>query len=128
MQYKAYPKQAIIAAMKKKELLGADTSTSTKKTSFWDITKWPSWWQSGANELEKSDVGKVITAPISVPAAIVSATKDTVSEVPGVVKSVSKTVPVIAGVVTIIGTGYILNRMGAFDKIKKKINSLKPVK
>jgi hypothetical protein len=136
MKYKPYNKQALIAVMQRQKMLGDDfnvtttppapasgidwssviTSTPTSEVaapaasapSFWDVSKWPSMWESGAQELEKTAPGRLITAPIRLPEAVLTATSKTVQEVPNVVKTVERTLPIIAiaAVVIVGGIAY----------------------
>jgi len=113
---KPYNKQAIIAVMKRRELLGA----TTKGPSILDVSKWPQWWESGAKELEKTAPGRIITAPVRLPEAVLTSTTKTVQEVPSVVRSVSNVVPFVALAAGGLGIAYIVYSMkkaGAFKKI-----------
>jgi hypothetical protein len=103
MSYKAYPKRQIIAAMRRREMLSG--------SSILDVTKWPQWWDMGAKELEKTTPGKIITAPIRLPETIITATKKTVEQVPGVVKSASNTLPIIAVACILAASGYLVYTM-----------------
>jgi hypothetical protein len=114
---KPYNKQAIIAAMRRRELL---LGAATKAPSFWDVSKWPQWWEAGAKEIEKSAPGRIITAPIRLPEAVVTSTKKTVEEVPRVVKSVSMVVPFVALAAAVLGSAYIVYRFKE-DKKEKKL-------
>lgn len=128
-QYREYPKQAIIAAMRRRRggfrLSGAPAPASgafvpSKGPSIFDISKWPQWWEAGAKELEKTAPGKIVTAPIRIPAAVVESTEKTVKEVPGTVRTVSRSIPIIAVAAVLIGGGYIAYKTGVFEKIKQK--------
>ena len=125
MNYKPYNKRALSFAINRRDSLGAETVVSppAKKStvSFWDISKWPERWESGAKELEKSSPGKLITAPIRLPEAVLSATMDTVKEVPKVVKSVSNVVPFVALAASLAGIGYIVYMV---KKDGKKIHNV----
>lgn len=98
--------------MKRREGLHGN-GTPAKAPAWWDITKWPQWWETGAKELEKTAPGKVITAPIRLPEAVISATKKTVEQVPGIVGNVKKVIPILAVGAVVIG-GVIM-----FDKFSK---------
>lgn len=122
MKYKAFNKRAIEAVMKRRaSMLGAEQVTPggftpTKQPAWWDVTKWGSWWETGAKELEKTAPGKLITAPIRIPEAVISATKKTVEEIPGIVGNVKKVIPIIAVGAVVVG-GVIL--WSKFSKGKK---------
>jgi hypothetical protein len=108
-QYKAYPKQAIVAVMNRR-LRGDDqaaTPAPTSTPSLLDFTKWPQYWEQGAKELEKTGVGKVITAPIRLPESLVTSTEQTVAAVPGIVANVSKVIPILAVGAVLIGGGFL---------------------
>jgi hypothetical protein len=102
--YQAYPKQAIKRAMRRRELAGS-------VPSLFNVSKWPQWWETGAKELEKTTPGKIITAPIRLPEAVITATKKTVEQVPGVVKSASNALPIIAVGCVLLGAGYLIYTM-----------------
>jgi hypothetical protein len=102
--YRLYPKQAIIAAMRRRGRIAGDSS-------FWDITQWPKWWSSGAKELDQSAIGKLVTAPIELPEAVLSSTAKTVQEVPGVVRNVSKAIPIIAVTAGILGVAFLVYKV-----------------
>jgi hypothetical protein len=114
---KPYNKQAIIAVMKNRdELLGA----ATKKPSIFEFSKWPQWWESGAKELEKTAPGRIVTAPVRLPEAVLTSTTKTVQEVPSIVRSVSNVVPFVALAAGGLGIAYVVYSMkkaGAFKKI-----------
>jgi hypothetical protein len=117
---KPYNKQAIIAVMNRRdELLGA----ATKKPSIFDVTKWPQWWETGAKELEKTAPGRIITAPVRLPEAVLTSTTKTVQEVPGVVRSVSNVVPFVALAAGGLGIAYIVYSMKKAGAFKKMIPS-----
>jgi hypothetical protein len=122
MKYKAYPKQAIIAAMRRRmRLSGAPAKfVPTKAPSILDFSKWPQWWEAGAKELEKTAPGQLITAPVRIPAAVVSSTKKTVEAVPTAVRGVSYALPFIAIAAVLIGGGYYADKAGLFDKLKSR--------
>lgn len=61
-------------------------------------------WEQGAQELEKTPVGKVITAPIRLPGAIVSSATETVKSLPSIVK----TVPTVLLLVAAGVAGYLI--------------------
>lgn len=116
MQYKAYPKQAIISVMKgRRDLLGA-VIAPPKAPSFWNVFKWGDWWTKGAEELEKSAPGKLLTAPIRIPEALVTSTKKTVEMIPETLKTVTKAIPIMAVSVAVIGAAFIIYK---FTKGKK---------
>lgn len=108
-QYKAYNKRAVEAAMRHLERLHGNGSpvtlgfTPAKQPAWWDVTKWGKWWETGAQEVEKSAPGKLITAPIRIPEAVISATKKTVEEIPGIVSNVKKVIPILAVGAVLIG-------------------------
>jgi hypothetical protein len=120
MRYKAFNKKAIDAVMRHRDkLLGAEpakTFTPEKKAAWWDITKWPQWWETGAKELEKTAPGRIITAPIRLPEAVISASKKTVEQIPGIVGNVGKVIPIIAVGAVLIGGGILWSK---FSKGKK---------
>jgi len=107
MKYQAVNKRAYLALMSRRKL-GAD------KPNIFDVSQWPKWWESGAASLEKSSPGKLITAPIRLPEAILSATQKTVEQVPGTLKTVVNTLPLLAIAAAIVGSGYLVY------KFKKK--------
>lgn len=115
-KYRAYPKQAIIAVMRgRRDLLGAaaqakpqGTVTTFKKPSFWDVSKWPEYWTKGAEELEKTAPGRLITAPIRIPEAVVTSTKKTVEQIPETLKTVTKAIPIIAVSAVVLGAAFLL--------------------
>jgi hypothetical protein len=119
-QYKAYNKRAIEAVMKYREGLHgngtAQSFTPTKQPAWWDVTKWGQWWETGAKEVEKSAPGKLLTAPIRLPAAVISATTKTIEKIPGIVGNVGKVIPIIAVGAVVVG-GVIL--WSKFSKGKK---------
>jgi hypothetical protein len=118
-QYKAFNKRAIEAVMRSRRLHGdgsAQSFTPAKAPAWWDVTKWPQWWETGAKELEKTGIGKVVTAPIRVPEAVFSATKKTVEQIPGIIGNVKKVIPIIAVGAVLIG-GVILWSKFAKKKI-----------
>jgi hypothetical protein len=91
----------------KKAFLASQAVQVKKAPSFWDVSKWPEWWEKGAKELEKTSPGKLITAPIRLPEAILTATTKTVQEVPGTVRKVANTLPILAISAAVIGGGYL---------------------
>jgi hypothetical protein len=111
MRYKAYPKQAIISRMRLSGSPVSNSSSASQGPSFWDITQWPQRWEEGAQELEKTAPGKLITAPIRLPEAVLTSTISTVKEVPQVVKSVTKIIPILAISAGILGAGYIVYKV-----------------
>jgi hypothetical protein len=120
-QYKAYNKRAIDAVMKHRgKMLGAEQAggfTPTKQPAWWDVTKWGQWWETGAKEVEKSAPGKLLTAPIRLPGALVSATTKTIEQIPNIVGNVGKVIPIIAVGAVVVG-GIIL--WSKFSKGKKR--------
>src|SRR4030043_678170 len=119
MALKPYNKKAIIAVMKRRELL---TGEATKAPSILDFSKWPQWWESGARELEKTSPGRLITAPVRLPEALVTSTTKTVQEVPSVIKTVTNTLPIILIIAGIGGAGYFAYKAGMFKKINVNKN------
>lgn len=115
MSLKPYNKQAIIAIMKRRELL---SGAATKGPNIFDVTKWPQWWEAGAKELEKTSPGRLITAPIRLPEAILTSSTKTVQEVPKVVNVVSRSIPLILVVAGVGGAGYLAYKTGLFKKLK----------
>jgi len=116
MNYRPYNKQALIAVMKYRNaqrFLGAE-----KKPSILDISKWPQWWESGAQELEKSAPGRVLTAPIRLPEAVLTSATKTVQQVPGIVRTVTKSIPLILVAAVVLGGGYLALK---YSKGKKLI-------
>jgi hypothetical protein len=74
-----------------------------KKTGF-QLSKIFDYWTTGAKELEKSAPGQLVTAPIRVPAAVVTtarkaleATGKTVETVPGAAKTLPVVFIILAG-------------------------------
>lgn len=88
MEYKAYNKQ----------VLGAVVSSfkPSPAPSFWDITQWGRRWESGAADLEKSTPGKIVTAPVRLTEAVLTSAKKTVEQAPDILKTVTKTLPILA--------------------------------
>jgi hypothetical protein len=119
MSLKPYNKQAIIAIMKRRELL---SGAATKGPSILDISKWPQWWEAGAKELEKTSPGRIITAPVRLPEAILTSSTKTVQEVPKAVNMVSRSIPIILIVAGIGGAGYVAYKTGLFKKLKNLKN------
>lgn len=93
-----------------------------KNPSFWDVTQWPERWEKGAKILEKSDVGKIVTAPVRITAAVTGATKKTVEETPDILKNLSRSIPIIAITALVIGGGFFAYKAGLFNK--KEIQKL----
>lgn len=111
-RYKSYcKKSALASAIAHNAISGND-----KKISFWDLSQWPKWWESGAADLEKSSPGRIITAPVRLPAAVLSATTKTVEEVPGVVRNAGAAIPIIAIAAALLGTGFLVYKF----KLNKK--------
>lgn len=104
-RYKIYPKQRVMAVLRGDERIG-------KGKSVFQL------WEEGAKELEKTAPGKLITAPIRLPAAVVTSTEKTVEQVPGVVKNVSRTLPFLIITAGILGGGFLFyqykTKMGMF--------------
>jgi hypothetical protein len=111
-KYKSYCKRGALASVVAHNAISGDD----KKISFWDFSQWPKWWESGAAELEKSAPGKIITAPVRLPAAVLSATQKTVEEVPGVVRNAGAAIPIIAIAAALLGTGFLVYKF----KLNKK--------
>lgn len=111
MQYKAYNKRAVAMAARRLRGDAGTASPASTNTSFWQPDKWLSWWSSGAKQLDQTPVGSIITAPIELPAAALTATKQTVQEVPGVVKSTANALPYIAGAIGILGVAFIVYKV-----------------
>lgn len=110
-RYKSYCKRGALASVvANNEIAGND------KISFWDISKWPGWWESGAAELEKSAPGRIITAPVRLPATVLTATQKTVEQVPGVVKNAGRAIPIIAIAAALFGTGYLVYKFKLYKK------------
>ena len=113
-KYKAYNKRAIEAVMSARSCLsGGKVKTAPavivpQKPSFWQLEKWPEWWETGAKELEKTAPGRIVTAPVRLPETVITSTRKTVEEVPGVVRTVSRSVPLLAIAGIIIGGGYLV--------------------
>ena len=115
-KYKSYCKRGTMAAIDFHNTI----SGNEKKVSFFDISKWPQWWESGASQLEKSAPGRLITAPVRLPEAIISATQKTVGEVPGVVKNAGAAIPIIAVSAVLLGAGFLAVKFKLFDKKENK--------
>jgi hypothetical protein len=90
-----------------------------KNPSFFDVSQWGKWWETGAKELEKSTPGKLITAPIRLPAAIVSTTQKAIEQVPKALDAVTKAVPLIAISALVLGAGFLVYK---FSKGKKEVS------
>lgn len=88
--------------MQQRARLAGDSSPS-----FWDVSKWPEMWETGAKVLEQSAPGRIITAPIRLPEAALTATTKTVQQVPGIVQTVTKTIPIIAVGAVLLGGGFL---------------------
>lgn len=76
-----------------------------------DILKPFQWWESGAKELEKTSLGKVLTAPVRLPEAVLTSTKKTVEQVPETVKSITKAIPILAVSAALIGVAVLLYKL-----------------
>lgn len=121
MRYKAYNKQKLCALMAAKRF-GGDKNKSSN-VSFWDFSKWPQWWEEGAKSLEKTSPGQIVTAPVRLPAALLTSTTQTVKEVPGTVKRASYALPFLAVAAALIGGGYLAYQTGIFKKQKKQVSN-----
>jgi hypothetical protein len=84
-----------------------------------DIMKPFQWWDTGAKELEKTTLGKAVTAPIRIPEVVVSSGVKTVKEVPVTVKKVSNFVPLLLISAAIVGTAVIVYK---FNIGKRRIS------
>lgn len=73
-------------------------------TSILDITKWPEWWKSGAEQLEQTAPGRIITAPIRLPEAAVRSTIKTVETLP----KVAGAVPTVLIIAAVGVAGYLI--------------------
>ena len=100
-------------------LHGESTFVPVKQPSFFDISQWGKYWESGAKELEKSAPGRLITAPIRLPAAVVSTTQKTIEQVPKALDAVTKAVPLIAISALVLGAGFLVYK---FSKGKKEVS------
>jgi hypothetical protein len=120
MALKPYNKQAIIAVMKRRELL---TGEATKAPSILDVTKWPQWWEEGAKELEKTSPGRLITAPVRLPEAVITSTTKTVKEIPGTVHNISRAIPFLIILAGVGGAGYFAYKTGLLKKLSIPKNS-----
>lgn len=89
-----------------------------KKVSFWNFSKWPEWWESGAKSLEKSGPGKIVTAPIRLPEAVIDATTGTLRVIPKAVDRASLAIPIIAVAVAVAGAGFLIVKFDLVNKIK----------
>jgi hypothetical protein len=116
-KYKSYCKRGTMAAIDYHNTIAGN---EIKKVSFWDISKWPQWWESGAKQLEKSAPGRLVTAPVRLPEAIISATQKTVSEIPDVVKNAGSAIPIIAITASLLGAGFLAVKFKLFDKVEHK--------
>lgn len=101
---KGYNKQLLAALISGDERIGAG------KNIF-------EMWEAGAKELEKTAPGKIITAPIRLPAAVLTSTEQTVKEVPNIAKGVSRALPILIVSATLIGGGYLLYRYKTTRKL-----------
>jgi hypothetical protein len=61
-------------------------------------------WDMGAKELEKTVLGKLITAPVRVPSAVINATEKTVAQAPKIAGSV----PLVLIILAVGIGGYLL--------------------
>ena len=113
MQYITVPKRNFLAIN--------GSLPAEKKVSFWDFQKWPEWWESGAKSLEKSGPGKVLTAPIRVPEAVIDATTGTLKVVPKAVNRASMAIPIIAVAVGLAGAGFLAVKFDLVNKIKSSL-------
>jgi hypothetical protein len=75
--------------------------------SFWDVSKWPSYWNSGAATLETSSPGKLITAPVRLLESATGATTGILNQAPKIVNRASWTLPIIGVAAAVIGGGYL---------------------
>jgi hypothetical protein len=106
MQWKKYPKGAVVAVMQSRSCnLGAE------KPSFFDISKWPQWWESGAKELEKTTPGKLITAPVRLTETAIKSSKEILEETPKAFKTITRAVPFIAIGAAAIGAAYLVYKL-----------------
>lgn len=121
MNYRPYNKRAFCNRFLSGTMV--KTANIQKTPSFWNVSKWPEWWEAGAKELEKTAPGQIITAPVRLPAAVLTSAEKTVKEVPGTVSRLSKTLPFLAIAGIVIGGGYYANKAGFFKKIRKSIQS-----
>jgi hypothetical protein len=102
MQYIEVPKNEFLA------FAGAvNIPAQQKPPSFWDVSKWPEWWEKGAADLEKSAPGKIITSPVRIIEAATGATTGILKEAPKVVNRASWTIPIIGIAAAIAGAGYL---------------------
>ena len=76
----------------------------------------PNKWQAGANELDKSAIGKIITAPIELPSTILTAMGKTAEAVPGIANSLKSVVPIAAAVAGVAAVGFIWFKIKARQK------------
>lgn len=89
-------------------------------SSLFDVTKWPQYWETGAKELEKTAPGRLITAPIRLPEAVFTSATETVKQVPDVLKTVTKSIPMILLAAVVLGGGFVVYK---FTKGKRGINA-----
>lgn len=115
MRYRAYNKRALCAAMA--------GYTPVKGPSILEFSKWPQWWEAGAKELEKTSPGRLITAPVRLPEAVVTASTKTVKEVPGVVRSAGVALPVLGVAAALVGASYLVYRFKREKAVSKQIIS-----
>jgi hypothetical protein len=113
-KYMAYPKSAVLSYLRGDAVA---PFVPTKAPSLLDFPKWFDWWEAGAKQVEKTAPGKILTAPIRLPEAIVTSTKATIEEVPGAVKTITSAVPIMAIAAVVLGTGYLVYK---FKKQKKE--------
>ena len=107
MKYKAYNKRAIEQAM------------SGVALGF-DPLKPFQWWDIGAKELEKTTMGKAVTAPIRIPEAVLSSGVQTIKQVPVAAKTISSAIPLIAISAAIIGTAVIVYKLNKSKSIPER--------
>lgn len=115
-KYKSYCKPSSIAAMNYHNSIAGNKN----QLSFWDISKWPQWWESGAKDLEKSTPGKIITAPIRIPAKIIDVTNKSLDELPPAIHNAGLAIPIIAVSAVLLGAGFLAVKFKLFDKKENK--------
>ena len=65
--------------------------------SGFDITKIGEYWQEGANILDQSAIGKLITAPVDLLNTAVTSTEQTVANVPKIANTLPWILLILAG-------------------------------
>jgi hypothetical protein len=115
-RYIAVPKRQYLARLHG-YALAADAKQPGFLSWLWqNKADLPAKWQAGATDLDKTAVGKIITAPIELPSKILTATGQTVEQVPGIVGSLKSVVPIAAAVAGIAAIGFIYFKVKSRQK------------